>query len=278
MIYDIGTQIDGNDALIGIQSWAHFDSLSTAESSAAEASWPLAELTNDNTYGGYRPAAAGPATAEVAFDFVGPATVNYLGIAAHTLGTNGCTLRLYLGDDDGMGAPVWDLAEVFEITPADDSPILVIFPEASRQWAKIEVDYGADKFKIGVLRIGERLVVQRRIYANHSPTTLSRVTATRPLMSETGQFIGRAAIRHGLRGSYAWSNLDAAWYRSDFDPFVEQARYRAFFLAWRPVTYPSEVVYGQVPPAADIAPTNNGRAGLMDVTVPVEAHDWESVT
>jgi hypothetical protein len=274
MIYDIDDQLIGNNPVLAIQSHAHLDSLDAAESSAGLPDWPLLEVTNDYTYGGYTPAAAGPDTAVIAFDFTGPATVNYLALASHNLGTRGCTIRLYLGD----AGPVWDAAEVFEIAPLDDSPILVVFPPDTRRWAKIEIDYGSGKFVLGVARIGERLIVPRRIYGGHSPATLSRVTALRPLTSETGQFIGQAAIRHGLRSSFSFQNLDADWYRAHMDPFVERTRFRAFFAAWRPVKFEEEVVFAKVPPGTDIAPSNMGVANLMEVTIPFEAHDWEAAT
>ena len=275
MIYDIGNQLQGrNEPIFCIQSHAHFDTLDAGESVPGLPGWPLEEVTNDNTYGGYSPEL--PDTGIIAFDFGGPGPCDTVCIGAHTLGTHGCTVRLYFGD----GSPVvWDDEpgdEVFEITPADDSPIIVVFPPVTRRWARLDIGY-ATLPVVGVVRIGQRLQMPNTIYGGHTPVTLARVTAIRPQVSETGQFIGQAAVRHGLRSSFSLEHLPADWYRTHFDPFVAAARYRSFFAAWRPTAFPNEVVYARVP-GEDIAPTNMGVADLMAVTVPIEAHDWEAVT
>lgn len=275
MIYSILDAIDGDESILHIHTHGHFDSLDLSDSTPGLADWPITEITNMNTYGGYMPLpdTATTAFADIVFDFGSTdAIVNCLSIAVHSLGTFGCTVGVYLDND-----PAFPGSALFEIEPDDDSPIMAVFPDQQYRYCRIRITYGPDKFQIGVLKIGQALVMQHRIYGGHSPTTLCRVTASRPLMSETGQFIGRATIRHGFRGSYNWQHLEADWYREHFDPFVDLARFDAFFVAWRPVSYPHEVIYCQTPPSSDIHPTNMGRRDLMEVTVPVEAHDWEAV-
>lgn len=123
---------------------------------------------------------------------------------------------------------------------------------------------------IGVLYIGETLEMQRPIYQGHSPATLSRQTELRPSRTEGGQWLGRTRIRDGYGTNFDWSNLRAAWYRENFDPFVEHARSLPFFIAWRPETYPKEVIYAQSD--SDISPTNSGPRDLMSVSMTVRGY------
>jgi hypothetical protein len=128
--------------------------------------------------------------------------------------------------------------------------------------------YGATAPQIGVIFIGKTLDMQRAIYGGHSPITLSRDTINRPSMSERGQWLGTSIIRTGFSTSFAWEHLTADWYREFFDPFVEHARSKPYFIAWRPSTFPAEV--GYVHSSGDIKPANMGIRDFMSVTVNTE--------
>ena len=114
------------------------------------------------------------------------------------------------------------------------------------------------------------LAMQRAIYAGHSPITLSRKTVKRPTKSEFGQWLGSSTIRHGLKTSFEWKNLKAAWYREYFDPFVKSARTKPFFIAWRPSKFPNEIAYAWT--SNDIKPSNMGILDYMDVSMSVEGY------
>ncbi len=74
-------------------------------------------------------------------------------------------------------------------------------------------------------------------------------------------------IREGCYGCH--SQMTARWYRDWFDPFVEAARRYPFFIAWNPLRFPDEVLYGWC--NEDIQPTNQGRRDFMSVGFSVEA-------
>lgn len=206
------------------------------------------------TYNFWKPDSL-PATWEID---AGVATeCNYVGIAAHEIGSSGCSV--YAEYYDGS-----EWQEISGIAPADDSPIMFIFSKLS--WVKYRIRIaGSTAPRVGVVFMGVTLDMQRAIYGNHSPLNLSRVTTVTPALSETGQFIGRTIQSYGVSTSWTWSNLTPAWYRSEFDPFVKAARTQPFFIAWRPSQYSEEVGYCWT--SKDISPTNNGTAGLMNVTL-----------
>jgi len=66
----------------------------------------------------------------------------------------------------------------------------------------------------------------------------------------------------------AYRYLTAAWYRSDFDPFVKAARQYPAFFGWRPETFPLECVYGWV--TENIVPQNQGVRDFMSVSFGVQ--------
>lgn len=189
---------------------------------------------------------------------------NYIGIAAHTLGSSGAVVDLAYSAD---GITYTDIQT---ITPANNKPIMLIFLEASAAFWRVRVISATTAPTIGVVYIGKTLDMQRPIYGGHSPINLSRQTIVRPTESEKGQWLGRSVIRYGLQSSYNWSNLSADWYRANFDPFVEAARFHPFFIAWRPGDYPDEIAYGWT--GGDIQPENAGTRDLMNVSISVSAH------
>jgi hypothetical protein len=219
---------------------------------------------NELTYNFWKPDSM-PATWEV--DAGTASDCNYIGIAAHTLGTDSVTVTAQYYDGDLSS---W--VDIDSTLPGDDSPIMFLFDSVS--WTKYRLSFsGSTAPRIGVVYMGVTLDMQRGIYGGHSPLTLSRQTTIRPTMSESGQFLGRSIIATGCKTSWAWSNLGPFWYRENFDPFVEHCRTKPFFIAWRPSKFPNEVGYCWT--SSDITPTNNGNAGYMDVSVTATGLGYE---
>src|SRR5690625_3349132 len=116
--------------------------------------------------------------------------------------------------------------------------------------------------------LGRALRMKRHIYRGHTPANLSRQTDILPQRSVNGAFLGRSVIRRGIATTYAFNNLPADWYRENFDPFVQSALERPFFVAWRPDDHPEERIYGWTP--VGIAPINSGTRDFMSVSFGVE--------
>jgi hypothetical protein len=224
---------------------------------------PLLSVTNPLTYERFQPNAS---ATNIVVDAGVPVEVDYVGIAAHTL--EGRTILLQSSTDNST----WTTR--LTIVPTGRTDILgLISPITARYW-RINITWTAAPF-IGVLYIGKSLAMQREIYGGHTPITLSRSTTILPNVSDTGQWVGRSIIRSGYSSQYDWRHLTASWYRANFDPFVEHARRKPFFIAWRPQQYPAEVVYGWTP--GDIVPVNMGLKDYMSVSLPVEGYDGRAV-
>lgn len=238
---------------------------STVTASSQEAAFPADSVQRESTYDRWQPTSA---TGVLIVDqgASGVQGASYAGIAAHTFGTQGATIELAHSDDNFT----YSVVETLE--PADNSAIMIIFPRIEARFWRLRIVSAAAAPQIGVLYLGEILEMQRPIYGGHSPITLSRQTERRPTKSEKGQWLGVSVVRYGLSTSYNWRNLTAAWYRANFDPFVESARSKPFFIAWRPSSYPQEVAYCWLPPSQDIKPSNMGTRDLMEVSMPVEGY------
>lgn len=229
----------------------------TVTASSATTGFPASAIKNPLTYERWLPLSA-PATLTI--DAGAMVIADYVGIGAHTLGSTGATVTISYSEN-GI-----DWTDVLHAAPANDNAIMALFePVLARYW-RIHINRVAE---IGVVYIERALVMQRSIYGGHSPGTLSRQTEIEPSRSVTGQFLGRSIVRQGFATSYQWSNLSAAWYRANFDPFVESALRNPFFIAWRPDRFPDEVLYAWC--NDDISPTNMGIRDLMQVGFSVEA-------
>lgn len=249
-------------ARIGYQTWTEdLEPSSVAVSSEAENAPGDAVLRPDT--GEYWEPTALPAT--LVIDLGAARDVDYVGLAAHTLGSEGCTVTVETSTGALAGSPseqVWtEFAD--SIAPGDDRAILFLDSSRTARYLRLTITGSGDMPKLAVVYVGEILAMPRSIYGGHGPITLSRETVLHRSLSRGGQILGQGFRRHGLVGSASWRHLEPNWYREHFDPFVESARNRPFFFAWRPGDYSDEVAYGVCPD--DIHPTNMGVREFMQV-------------
>ena len=186
---------------------------------------------------------------------------DYIGIAAHTLGSNGCTVGIEYTTD----GTTW--TELFSFAPEDNQAIMLIYEPVTAMAWRLTVSGGTGIPRLGVIYIGESLAMQRPIYGGHAPITLQLKTILTNQMSEAGQFMARSIVRQGVGTSYSWSNLTAGWVRQYWRPFQKAARSVPFFIAWRPISFPDETAF--VWTLSDISPSNSGMKNFMSISMDV---------
>ena len=206
-------------------------------------------------------ASALPATWQ--FDIGSLESVNYAGIAGHDIATQGTSIKAETSPD----ASAWEDLAV-EHLPGNNAPIMFLDDARDAKHLRLTVQGLGNAPRIASIYFGLTLDLPRPIYGGHSPLNLSRVTELRTAVSRGGQFLGRSIQSMGVAGSVALRHLLAGFYRSDFDPFVEAARLHPFFYAWRPATFPNEVVY--IWTTDDVAPMNSGQRDFMQVNLQVQ--------
>jgi hypothetical protein len=226
----------------------------TITASSAAAGFPASGAQNPMTYEYWRPTSM-PATWAV--DAGSAVSCNYFGIAAHTFGSSSTTVSIQYSTDNSS----WTTID--SNSPTTDGPLMFLFTPVTARYWRISLS-GALIPSVGVVYIGTTLDMQRACYAGLSPINFSRDTVIRPNRSENGLWLGRSIIREGSSMNVSYRHLDYDWYKTYFDPFVEQARKYPFFFAWRPQGYPESV--GYVWTNADIAPTTMGIRDLLQVS------------
>lgn len=231
-----------------------FLSGATVTASSETDGFPDDAPLNPLTYDRWKPASV-PATWEI--DAGTGVSCDFCGIAAHTMGTNGNTVTLQYYD----GANWQDIDDAM---PADDNPMMFLFEAQTAQRWRLSITGGSAPY-IGVVYIGTALAMQRAIYGGHAPGPLSRQTTILPNGTERGEWVGRTVLRRGVSASFEWKNLAAGWYRDNFDPFVAAAIDNPFFIAWRPETFPAEVMYASID--GGVSPSNQGQRDLMTVSI-----------
>ena len=226
-----------------------------ATSTAAE--YSSGHVLTDTTYDRWKPIGEGQS---ITIDLGQIRNIDYIGIAAHRL--TGINVQVLASEVDA------DYELLSEFVPTTNDAIMLLYDTTSVRYVRITI---AEAREIGVVKIGTALIVERAIYGGHSPGMLSRETLKTPQMSESGEYLGTSIIRKGYVSSFTYENLRASWYRQSFDPFVVHARSKPFFIAWRPATFPKEVLYAWT--TEDISPSNMGVRNLMTVSFNARGYD-----
>lgn len=239
-----------NHSRIGHQTYTR---TGTATASTAQTGFPASAPLNSLTYEFWRPSAM-PATWTL--NAGSSVSVNYIGIAAHTLGSSNCDVLIQSSNDN----LTWTTID--SISPDNDSPIMFLFQGISAQYFRLNIT--GSIFSIGVIYVGSTLDMIRPCYGGLTPISLSRDTVIRPTRSEGGQWLGRTVIRSGSSMKIGYTNLDNNWVRTSFRNFINDAVTYPFFFAWRPDNYPEDIGYVWV--SDDIKPANMGRNSLMQVS------------
>lgn len=217
-----------------------------------------AGLLTYDTWQRWRPTGASTATL-----FAGTAAqVDYVAIGAGYYAGVGLTIEVGFQGQ---------YTQVYNDTPSDDKAIMILLDNAVNCDAiRISCDAACE---IGVAFTGLVLEMQRPCsYGGHSPIVLSARTEFNNSVSDSGQWLGRSITRRGVESSYDWQLLTEDFVRDKFMPFVEHAKTKPFFMAWRPDFYPNDVVYGWT--SDDITPDNRGGGTrFMGVSMNVTGHD-----
>lgn len=192
------------------------------------------------------------------FENTGLERIDYIGIARHNFGSTQITHQLQAST--GESPEVW-LDVTSDSIPGDDGAIILFFDQADYLRYRLRMIPGDTPPRIAHIKLGQALVLPQSIYVGHRPITLNRKAEVINNTSENGQFLGRIEKRRYLSTAVEMTHITPAFYRSDVDPFAEHAITGAFFFAWRPVQYPTEVGFGWTD--GDVSPENQMPNGMM---------------
>lgn len=191
--------------------------------------------------------------------------VDYIAIARHNLYSCGATITI-TGDAGGGSAEL-----VEEFSPTSDDPIIITFDPNTYIELVIEISAADVAAQIAVVYCGEMLRVERNMYVGYAPMTLNTDTDAVSGFSESGNFLGRIIVNESRTGQMTINNLTPAWVRSDLKPFLADAKSRPFFFAWRPSSYPEEVVFAWQVDTQGPYPQNSLPNGMMNFSMNLKA-------
>jgi len=219
----------------------------------AEVGYPATNIVNPGTYERYRPTTS---PAVIVLDSGSPKISDYMAVQTKNL-----TNVQVEYSDDGIS-----YTSLFNEATTDNTNMFLFNEVSARYW---RVTLTGVSLQVVVLKIGLVLAMYRPKYGGVNPLPLARVTAVRPNLSETGQFLGASQKRIGVNGSIEWDNLPADWYRTNFDIFAQtNPRVQPFFIAWRPLTFSEDVNYAWA--TGDVSPSNSGTRDFMSVGLSME--------
>lgn len=176
---------------------------------------------SSETFDGFAANALGPQT----YDFWTPASVpatlavtlaaaeecDACAIFGHTLGTAGATVEVQYFD----GA-IWQT--VATATPANDEPLLFIFPAASSTQWRIRVTGAVASISIAM--IGKRLVVPGGVQTGYVTLDMALQIEMIASSSVTGQFFASRVNRKGAQTSIALATQRRDWIEGDAEGFI----------------------------------------------------------
>jgi hypothetical protein len=201
--------------------------------------------------------------------------VDYIGIAKHNFGDGGYT---YVFQKSADGS-TWVNVTTPRILAKNDA-ILDYFDSINSPFFRIKLTKTAAEVAAPIIahvKLGQALVLQRRIYVGHAPATLSRRVNRIVNGSENGQYLGQEIIRSYYVSEIKQENNTPEFVRSDIVPFINHTigetvingtAPSTFFFAWRPSDYPTEVVYGWT--NDEIVPENSRTNGMMSWSCKME--------
>lgn len=201
----------------------------------------------------------------LAIDLGSNANVDYLAIAQHNLIPNLSIIAL-----EYWSGGTWNTAGVKIVTSS--GPQIIDFTQRTADKFRFQV-WAIAPFiypSIGVIKMGSKLIANRKIYQGHQPARYNEITRLYNKANGGNNYSGQIQETRSLATSIELTNLTSDWVRSDARLLRRHiSGGRPFFFRWRPDTYPEESIYCWS--SGDIDATNSGPKDLMSWSVNVEA-------
>jgi len=205
-------------------------------------------------------------------------TVNYISIASHNLSEVGESVSiiaqsspdgiLYSSVQSGANVPVVE----------DNTPIVIYFSDITDEYFRILIDITslgspiAQNAIVGHVKIGQATVLQRRVFAGETSGSLYKNVRRTQNMSDNGEYLGQVVLSTKRTQAVSQENNTPAFVRDNIVDFISHTQGEAtligtsastFFYAWRPTSYPDDVVYGwtmdEITPAHQSGDSFGGR-------------------
>lgn len=246
---------------VPIIGWHNLVTNTNVVASSSNTSYPVSNLGNPSTVLEWRATGAGAQTLTTTFS---SQTVDYVAIARHNFGTQDISVTLKRSGGSTIMGPV---------SPTTDEPIILWF--SAETGTQVQVALGAstaDPARAAVLYVGKLLVCERGVDVGSEflIPRFARKTEMIAGRSARGDYLGSVVLsrfRAGMQIDFRHFTPD--WYRSNFDPFLDEAQaHHPFFWHWHPSTYPDETAFVWL--TEDPAPQTSPITGRVGVQLKVD--------
>jgi hypothetical protein len=240
------TDIPPGTPLIG---WQNIVTAGNIVADTQDTDHPASNLANPATNLDWRASGGSPALS-VQYISITTSTVellDYVAIARHNLGSTQIPITIEGTDGALTGSPpalTW-VVLVQETLLADDNPAVFQFTPRVLAGVRIRLGAGNGAARIAVAYCGKLLICERGLRVNTDFMAIHHGRKTTLLngWSESGQFLGRVVVNEAVETIVGWQYFTPAWYRTNFQPFLDAAQDGPFFIVIDPVGRPAECGY-----------------------------------
>ena len=184
------------------------------------------------TYDFWKPTAAGTVYLTVNAGY--GSDVDYLGIAAHDLGTNGATAQL-----EYWTGSAWAVASAV-LAPTNDNVLFTTFTSVNSDQFRLKIVSPTAASKIGIVSAGQRLALERNVRVGWVPPLISGYDIAAHF-SEENNLLGRSLITRMGSATVDLTGLTESWLRSNWIGLLNHAKSKPFFMQWDSTGHTSEV-------------------------------------
>ena len=167
--------------------------------------------------------------------------VSFVGISKHDFGTINATVAIeYL-----VGATWTAFPGAGALTPADDTPILLLTALTNVDGVRVRITAADDEPTVSIIMVGLADEWPRPFVWPGQPITEGDRIGFENTIAVTGNWLGRSVVSDGLQFGVEMNHVTEAWRQTTFKAFkvYTNGEDAAFFIALRPLDYPDELAY-----------------------------------
>ena len=211
---------------------------------------------SDTTFDFWTPSAT---NARLDVDMGEAVTCDAVGIAAHTLGTDGASFRVR-----SSNTGFTDLTTRIDHSPLTDDTIIGLFQSVSARYWRFQIYNGPAS--IGVVKIGKRVIVPTGVLLGHVGANHGERIELLSNDSINGQFLGTRVIRRSAEINIDFGLVSKEFVENDLAMFeYNYNQGRTFFYAGSPANLPNDIGYCKRPSASQELRPNYEGGDLMQL-------------
>lgn len=218
------------------QAFTPSSTLASSSAAGTDTDW----ITDGETWSVWT---AGATTAQLNIVFASSVEIDYVGVAAHTIGSTGADVQIAFQLTDGGAYAI--PTDIGSHAPEGDSAILWLFSRRSVFGVQIQISGGTGAASVAVMQAGQAFEWPRASTFLGMPISEAAQIKYRHQQSITGDVIGRAVSGAELQFNVDVANLPETFRTgSGWQGFKEHVKdVGPFFIAPKPQAYTDDVAY-----------------------------------